>query len=117
MQVRRLSELKRTQAQMLVDMRAGQAVGALTADVDEPVAGSGLVLGRVEAVVASDEALGAHLVVAKLKASGTPATFVDDTVASRVYYPAPGKVVGDYAVDDFVLCCLIDGVRIALLLS
>ena len=67
MRVRRLSELKRTQAQMLVDMRAGQAVGALTADVDEPVAGSGLALGRVEAVVASDEALGAHLVVAKLK--------------------------------------------------
>lgn len=99
-----------------VRMRAGRVAGAVTAEVDEAVATAGLALGRVEAVVASDEALGAHLVVAKQKASGAPAAFADDAVASCVYYAAPGKVVGDYAVDDFVLCFIIDGVRIALLL-
>ncbi len=118
MQVRRLSELKRTQAQMLEALRAERAVAVEdSADAIESVQSTATMIGRVESVVSSDAALGAHLVIAKQKASGVPVAFDDDAVSNQVYYPAAGKVVGDYSLDDYVVCCLVDGMRIALKLA
>jgi hypothetical protein len=115
MNVRRLSELKRTQAQMLEGLRADRALAFEAAgDSFDFAMSSGLAVGRVDSVVASDPEFGPHLIVAKQRVTGVPPSFADDTIASQTYYPAPGKVVDDYFADEFVLCCLMDGARIAL---
>ncbi|GJM25991.1 MAG: hypothetical protein DHS20C16_24060 [Phycisphaerae bacterium] len=115
MKVRRLSELKQTQARMLEELRADRTlVDEAVGDSSEFVTSLGLAMGRVESVVASDPELGAHLVVAKQRVVGVPPSFDDDAVASQIYYPAPSRVVGDYLVDESVLCCQMDGSRIAL---
>ncbi len=115
MKIRRISELKRSQAQLLDEFRADRAAAiSESSDAIEPASSSALAVGRIESVVSSDAELGAHLVVTRQKASGVPVGFGDDSVASQVYYPGPGSVVGDYAIDEYVLCCVVDGARIAL---
>lgn len=115
MQVRRLSELKRTQSQMLERFRADQAVAIDSAATpSEPAGLTVLIVGRVNSVVSTDPELGAHLVVIKQKADGQPPVFGDDSTSSQVYYPSPNRLVTDYSVSELVLCHQIEGARVAL---
>lgn len=116
MRVRRIAELKRTQAQMLTDMRAGQEA-TVDSLIAEPLPSAMLGLARLVSVSFSDPDIGPHLVVARLKCSVTPHSFADDSTPNQVAYPAPGRSVGDYTADEFVLCCRVDGVCVALKLA
>ncbi|NOX58652.1 MAG: hypothetical protein GXP29_07310 [Planctomycetes bacterium] len=118
MKVRRLAELKRSQARLLERLREEPIVGI--GEPPAPLAPAGSVVvgfGRVSAIVNADPQLGDHLIVARQQFVGQPPTVSDDATPPRVHYPGPGGQILDYAVDEFVLSCRVGGVAIALKLS
>lgn len=118
MRVRRIAELKRTQARMLSNFRAASVDVPDVAVAEAESPGSGVLgLARVASVVNADPDRGAHLVLARQISSGQPPAFADDTLSPQVSYPGPGHAVADYAVDEFVLCCRFDGVCVAIKIS
>jgi len=60
------------------------------------------VWGQVSEVVGSDPQYGAHLVVQPQKFVGIPPVAQDAEAAVVRCYPAPGRTVSDYAVDEYV---------------
>ena len=116
MRVRRIAELKRTQARMLEAIRTGQDA-IVGSPITEAPGGGMPVLARVASVVAEHSKQGPHLIVARQTSSGSPPAFTDDPVPDQVVYPGPGRAVADYAIGEFVLCLRVDGAFLALKLA
>ncbi len=103
MGVRSIGQLKRDQAALLAAHRsrlggAGSAGGTDGALSPRPA----LQWGRITQVVTSDETYGPHLMAQGYVFAGTPPSPASASAAPLRCYPAPGKAVGDYAVDDYV---------------
>jgi hypothetical protein len=58
--------------------------------------------GRVVEIVSSDDDHGPHLVVQGLVYSGSPPALSSAAADTLRCYPAPGLLVSDYAVDEYV---------------
>ncbi len=111
MGIRGRVELRRVQAGVLEAYRAARGANvAVTVAEDQPVAAT---LGKVNAVVASDPELGAHLVVAAQHFSGKPPVATAAARVAQVAYPTPNRVVGDYAVGEFVELVTVRGALMA----
>jgi len=113
MQVRTIGQLKETQARMLESYRQERSA-ATASPRDVTVTGSSeSAVGRVEAFVTTDEDLGPHLKVALQQFSGSPPLPIDASGATQIYYPAPGRTAGDFAIDEYVKLFAASGVRFA----
>ena len=102
MAIRSIEQLKRDQAGLLAEYRdrlgAGPSGGAAAMTVSRPA----LQWGRVTQVVTSDETYGPHLMVQGYLYTGSPPALTQAAAAALRCYPAPGKTVSDYAVNDYV---------------
>lgn len=74
-------------------------------------------VGKITSVVTSDETYGPHLVVKPQAFSGRPPTPSDSSQPTRVVYPMPNLVVGNYAVDEYVALWITDGAEFAVKLD
>jgi len=102
MAVRSMEELRRDQAALLGTYRDRlDAAGAGGAASTTPPRAA-LQWGRVTQVVSSDEDHGPHLMIQGYVYTGSPPALTQSVAAPMRCYPAPGKTVGDYAVDDYV---------------
>lgn len=113
MQVRTLGQLKATQSRML-ELYKQDRSAANAAPSDEPVAAAfESAVGRIDDIVTADETLGPHMKVALQQFAGSPPSPADASGATQVYYPVPGRSVGDFAIDEYVKLLVASGVRLA----
>jgi hypothetical protein len=122
MAVRSRSELRRLQESVLDALRASRGVAGPSRFAGEEsgaLVERGLVetVAKVTSVVASDAELGPHLVVAAQHFSGKPPMASPASRGPQVAYPSPGRVVGDYGVDEFVRLSPARGALLALKLA
>ncbi len=113
MALRSIEELRRDQAALLAAYRdrLGQSVSV---GVSGPASSRPMLQwGRVTQVVSSDETYGPHLIVQAQTYTGSPPALADASAAPIRCYPAPGKVVAGYAVDDPVRLTTTAGAMIA----
>ena len=102
MGVRSLEQLKRDQAELLEDYRNRIAAAGSGGVAGVTLPRPALQWGRVTQVVSSDPDFGPHLTVQGFIYTGSPPQLTQAAAAPIRCYPAPGKVVGDYSVDDYV---------------
>jgi hypothetical protein len=102
MAARSAEELRRDQMALLeaYRQRLGSSGAGDTASVTSP--GAALPWGQVTQVVTSDPDYGPHLMVQGQIYTGSPPAPADAPAAPLRCYPAPGKAVGDYSVNDYV---------------
>jgi hypothetical protein len=101
MAIRSATKLAADQANLLASYRAKrppQPVGGAPVTPSPPA----LHWGKVTSVVTADPDYGPHLMVQGQTPTGTPPTFSATAAPPFRCYPAPGKTVADYAVDDYV---------------
>ena len=115
MPIRSRKQLQLDQAEVLAEYRRARSEAA-----DElgqmPVSGGSAAAGawgRVSEVVTSDANYGPHLAVQPQAFSGLPRVASDAPVAAVRCYPVPDRVVGDYAVDEYVKIISARGALIA----
>lgn len=116
MSVRTLGQLRRVQSELLRDYkqrRSASSQPAAIASEDSAAVRARASIGRVDEVVTSDAKLGAHLKVRLQRFSGSPPVADNAAFSPQVFYPAPGRDVGDYAMGEFVLLHHLGGVRFA----
>ncbi|MCB9849125.1 MAG: hypothetical protein H6817_00300 [Phycisphaerales bacterium] len=102
MALRSLDELAEQQAALTAELMAVDAEPVVVGGATQETAAVGVWIGRVSAVVTSDEALGAHVVVVRQRLAGTPPVAGDADAVGAVAYPFPGVAVTVFAVDDYV---------------
>lgn len=109
--VRPIATLKLEQAEMLEALTTppAEVVTAAPSTFERP---AGMV-GRVAQVVTEDESLGPHLAVVLQRFTGTPPAPEDATAELQVYYPWPGRSVGDYSENELVVLIQPAGARLA----
>ena len=120
--VRALDRLKEEQEALLDEYRAREG---LSAKDQSPLSVAGSpegsarvsVIGKVTEVVTSDPEYGAHLVATVQEFSGTPPSPSDAAMAPLRVYPSPNRVVGDYAVDEYVVVAWVRGAVLAVKLG
>ncbi len=121
MAIRSLAELRADQARLLEAYRSSLQVtddSASMATRDPGRVGAAVqTVGKVTAVVTSDATYGAHLVCQPQVFDGVPPVAVDAAKPTAVAYPTPNRVVGDYAVGDFVLLTPTRGALLAAVLG
>ncbi|MBN2560669.1 MAG: hypothetical protein JXQ75_07040 [Phycisphaerae bacterium] len=102
MAVRSIQQLERDQAALLAAYKnrlAGAVAGGVpSVTMPRPA----LQWGRVTQVVTSDEQFGPHLMVQGYIYTGSPPEPTEAAAAAFRCYPAPGKAVTDYSVNDYV---------------
>jgi hypothetical protein len=116
MPIRSRKQLQLDQAEILAEYRrevsdASDEVGQMPVSGGPSSSSGGW--GRVSEVVTSDANYGPHLVVQPQAFSGLPRAASDASVPAVRCYPAPNRVVGDYAVDEHVKIISARGALIA----
>lgn len=112
--IRSIESLRREQDVVLTQYRESRTAPAPWANL--PGAGgvsTAVTYGRVSVVVTSDATHGPHLEVVKQVWTGSPPTPSDVTDSLLRCYPAPGTVVSDYLVNDYVRVTPTHGAMIA----
>ena len=112
MAVRSLEELRRDQAELLAAYRSALGEPGKTARAEARSA-TGYRVGKITTVVTSDATYGPHLVVKPQGFSGRPPVVSDSTLPTRIAYPTPDRVVGDYQVDEYVALWIAPGAELA----
>jgi len=115
MAIRSRKQLQLDQAGVLAEYRRARSEAAAYVG-QMPVSGGSAATGawgRVSEVVTSDANYGPHLTVQPQAFSGVPRTALDASVAAVRCYPAPNRVVGDYAVNEYVKIISARGALIA----
>ena len=102
MAIRSLNQLAEDQARLLAAYRerlpaVANAGAASTSPAQPP-----LQWGKVTQVITGDPQFGPHLLVQPHVPTNIPPTFTPASAAPLRCYPAPGKTVTDYAVNDYV---------------
>lgn len=111
--MRSMDQLMQHQAELLAAWRSRQpesgaggapALGRTRADV---------LWAKITAVVTTDPQFGPHLMVQPQAVSGLPPTTASAAASVIRCFPSPGKLVADYAVDEFVRLVPASGAVIA----
>ena len=113
MAIRSLTQLLEDQSSLLSAYRATLTPLRTGSEPGRPEARPALQWGQVTQVVTGDPTWGDHLVIQAQVPTGTPPTFAPSPAATLRCYPAPGKTVSDYTVNDYVRLVAADAAVIA----
>ncbi len=117
MAVRTLTKLKEDQGALLSAHRSrltGNVAGEVLQLGGSPEGRPTVsVIAKVSTVVAGDPTYGPHLVVQIQEFSGTPPVASAASIADLRAYPTPGRVVGDYSVNEYVSLLTVRGALLA----
>ena len=102
MTVRTIDDLRRDQAELLGAYRDQLGGAGAGGAASRALPRAALQWGRVTQVVTSDETYGPHLVVQGYTYTGSPPVASASAAATLRCYPAPGKAISDYTVNDYV---------------
>lgn len=112
MGIRGLEELRREQEAVLAAWRSRGASSSSRMGMSVGMETLALV-GKVTSVVASDPTYGAHVVVSAQQFTGAPPSAGAASRPTMRAYPTPNRVVGDYAVNEFVWLATVRGAVLA----
>lgn len=96
------SVLRSLQAEVLAEYRAARTTTSPATLAPRPGVTSVAAYGRVVSIITSDAEHGAHLVVVRLTWAGTPPAPTDAAGAETRCYPAPGRTVAAFSVNELV---------------
>lgn len=100
--MRSLNQLMQHQAELLTAWRSRQPENGAGGAPDLGRPRSDVLWAKITAVVTTDPQFGPHLMAQPQAVAGIPPTTTPAAASAMRCYPSPGKVVADYAVDEFV---------------
>jgi hypothetical protein len=112
--IRTIRDLQQDQSEIMSQYRQEQSLPDSVAMLPRPGGLTAVsVFGRVSQVVSSDPDYGPHLLIKRQQWTGTPPVVSDSSVPDVRCYPTPNNMVGDYAVDEYVMILIANGAMVA----